>query len=213
MLAIYEGVVPVLGVLVALLVVLGMLGPFAGGSMSLSVWFTWHPILMSLAFPCLMVSGKWVYVAEGYGETSERRSAHRVIMVLAWASTVVGYFAIFVAHLPKRQFFGYDFIAHEWKPSMRVVHVFVGYLAVLLVLVQAPMGLAKFERLREYAEKIFTFHGSLGNFIIASGVFNVCNVCVWWGWPMWLKLSIGGVSLLAAILAFTPRSDFQKNNM
>ena len=45
-------------------VIVGMVGPVKGGGGSLSSTFTWHPILMSIGFPCLMMMGRWAYVTD-----------------------------------------------------------------------------------------------------------------------------------------------------
>merc|ERR1719240_232470 len=182
-----------------------MIAPIAGGSMPLGIWFTWHQILMTLAFPCLMVIGKWVYVADGLGEKRDRRSVHRILMMAAWACTLVGYLAVLMDHLPERQFFGYDFALHAWKSPGVLVHTYIGYVAVLLVLFQAPMGLVKMDFLRS-GVKIFTFHGRLGNMIIPLGALNIVVACCWWGWPTWMAMALGVSSSAAVVLVLYPRN-------
>ncbi|CAK9042799.1 unnamed protein product [Durusdinium trenchii] len=86
-------------------VTVGMVGPVTGGGKSLSSAFTWHPILMSVAFPCLMMLGRWAYVSDEIGDKEQQRSLHRIFMMLASLIAVGGYVAIFMAHLPLHTFF------------------------------------------------------------------------------------------------------------
>ena len=69
--------------------------------MSLSSSFTWHPILMTLAFSCCMVLGRWAYVTESIGEKPKQRPVHRAFMILASLLAIGGYIAVFLAHAPR----------------------------------------------------------------------------------------------------------------
>ncbi|CAJ1384710.1 unnamed protein product, partial [Effrenium voratum] len=94
-------------------VIVGMLGPVQGGGMKLDTAFTWHPILMSIAFSCFMVLGRWAYVTDSLGDKAKQRPVHRALMVLAALFAIGGYVAIFLAHRKIPSFFGYNFKTHK----------------------------------------------------------------------------------------------------
>ena len=115
------------------------------GKAKLNSSFTWHPILMSLAFSCCMVLGRWAYVTDSLGDKTKQRPIHRGLMILAALFAIGGYVAIFLAHLKVQKFFGYDFKHHAWAVPGRVIHDLLGYGILLLTLAQAGMGfLAEF---------------------------------------------------------------------
>ena len=94
------------------------------------VEYSWHPILMTVAFPGLMTLGRWSYKTEpSWGmEKSTQRTVHGLFMGLATIVALVGYLCIFMAHLPKKQFFGYNFADGKWEPeTKRVVHSILGW--------------------------------------------------------------------------------------
>eukprot|EP00439_Symbiodinium_sp_Y106_P055727 s1156_g7.t1 len=182
----------------------GMLGPGPGGSATLSTSFTWHPILMSCAFPCLMVLGRWAYVTESLGDKQEQRSAHRGVMMLSTLVAIGGYTAIFMAHVKTPSFFGYNFAKHTWAVPSRIVHDFLGYSVLLLMLFQAAVGLMKYWRLQA-GQKSFPFHGSLGKLIILLGSGNILTACIFWSWGLAFKVLLAGLALAAAFCgAFWP---------
>mmetsp|Transcript_23208 Transcript_23208/g.43625 ORF Transcript_23208/g.43625 Transcript_23208/m.43625 type:complete len:216 (-) Transcript_23208:62-709(-) len=169
----------------------------AGGK-TLTETFTWHPILMSLAFPCLMVLGRWAYVSESVGEKPQQRSVHRSFMMLSATAGVAGYVMIFLSHVKTPSFFGYNFATHTWAVPSRIVHDFLGYSVLLLMLAQAVMGLMKLAKLQT-GERSFTFHGQLGKAIIVLGASNIVVACVFWSWTPTTKIVIGGLALAAAL--------------
>ena len=72
-------------------IVFGTTWSFSG--MALSSTFTWHPILMSIGFPCLMMLGRWAYVSDEIGDKETQRSVHRGLMMLATLIAIAGYVA------------------------------------------------------------------------------------------------------------------------
>lgn len=110
------------------------------GKAKLNSSFTWHPILMSLAFSCCMVLGRWAYVTDSLGDKVKQRPVHRGLMILAALFAIGGYVAIFLAHLKVHKFYGYDFKHHAWAVPGRVIHDLLGYGILLLTLAQAGMG-------------------------------------------------------------------------
>jgi len=196
----------IIALLVALLapvaVFVGMFAsPNLGSGMPMKNWFAWHPVLMTLAFPCLMTLGRWSYISESLPDKDSKRSAHRYFMIFGSSAAVLGYSCIFMAHLEKRSFFGYDFKSHAWASPSRVAHDIVGYLTLLLILAQSPMGLAKLKLLRSTGERIFTFHGTLGKVIMILATANILIACSFWGWHIGMKIAVGGLSVAAMLLA------------
>lgn len=63
-------------------------------------------------------------------------------MMLASLTAIGGYVAIFMAHLPLKSFFGYNFSTHKWAVPSRVAHDILGYSILILTLTQATMGLS-----------------------------------------------------------------------
>ena len=181
-----------------LAVTYGMLGPLAGGGGTLSTSFAWHPILMSIAFPCLMVLGRWAYVTESLGDKQEQRSAHRGLMMLSSTVGILAYVAIFMAHVKTPSFFGYNFSTHTWAVPSRIIHDFLGYTVLLMMIFQAVVGLMKFWKLQA-GEKSFQFHGSLGKVIMILGAGNIVTACIFWGWSPAYKVLVAGLSLAAAL--------------
>lgn len=168
----------------------GMWAPVTGGSMPIKEWFSWHPVLMSLAFPCLMVLGRWTYVADttlwGSDKTT-RRILHKAIMGTAAGVALIGYLCIFMSHLPKGQFLGYDFQEGAWKEWRRVAHVWSGYATLILVIGQSCMGVLKIRAL-DGGNRILTFHGMLGKFIIVLATVTLAAAISFWGWSPGFKI-------------------------
>lgn len=199
--------VPALAVAFPALVTVVLLdGDFQGHS-SPRVWFAWHPILMSIAFPCLMVLGRWSYVAGaadwGVESKGAQRILHGIFMSTATVVMLAGYLCIVFAHYPNKQYFGYNFTTGEWTEWKRVVHVYSGYAAILLAVQQALVGSLKFLKLQE-GTKAFTFHGKLGKLNILLGGFALM-VAVWfWGWSdLMKKILLIVLGLVMAFIALT----------
>lgn len=185
-------------------VTVGMVGPVTGGGKSLSSAFTWHPILMSVAFPCLMMLGRWAYVSDEIGDKEQQRSLHRIFMMLASLIAVGGYVAIFMAHLPLHTFFGYNFSTHKWAVPTRVAHDILGYGILILTLAQSSMGLCKLASLRE-GRGIFKFHGTLGKAIMVLSSVNIVLACVFWSWSTGYKILVALLTVtVSGFAAFSP---------
>merc|ERR1711865_856149 len=122
------------------------------GSIPMSSWFGWHPVLMTLAFPCLMTWGRWSYALDAsWGlDKPMRRFAHRILMCSAALVMLFGYLAIFMAHSTggNKMYFGYDFKSHQWHEWKRVAHSWIGYGVIFLVVAQAMMGTKKLQVLQ-----------------------------------------------------------------
>lgn len=201
--------VPVLIVAFPILVIIGMFSDVQGHS-SPSVWFGWHPVLMSIAFPCLMVLGRWSYVAGpewGIEAKQSQRVLHAIFMGSAMIVMLAGYSCIIVAHYPNSQFFGFNFNTLEWSQWKRVIHVYTGYAAILCALQQAAVGALKFTTLQTTGIRSYTFHGQLGKLNIFLAGFSIAMAIWFWGWNRGMKklmLVVLGVIMAAVKLTPTP---------
>merc|ERR1719330_132440 len=157
--------------------------------------------------------GRFVYCSYIIKGTWDKRRVHAMLMGLAVLGAVLGYVCVFMAHLPMQQFFGYDFKNHEWKPFLRISHVYIGYSSVLLSLAQAGMGIAKVRSLAEGEDrKIFTSHGNIGKALILLGGANVIIATVFWGWSLMTTSII--IALSGPVLVFgvaLPRAAVDNN--
>eukprot|EP00747_Dinoflagellata_sp_TGD_P192124 gnl/TRDRNA2_/TRDRNA2_56516_c0_seq1.p1 gnl/TRDRNA2_/TRDRNA2_56516_c0~~gnl/TRDRNA2_/TRDRNA2_56516_c0_seq1.p1 ORF type:complete len:232 (+),score=20.90 gnl/TRDRNA2_/TRDRNA2_56516_c0_seq1:105-800(+) len=180
-----------------------MYGMFAVSGLPTKVWFGWHPVLMSVAFSCLMFYGRWAYVGELWGPSKAvRRVIHLATMVLASVAMIMGYVAIFKAHWPKGQFFGYNFQQGKWETDItRIAHGWIGYGIICLVVAQAAMGSLKLNRLQATGERTLTFHGSLGKMIMLAAGLNILLAVWFWGWTTSLK-SVVAIPVLATTAVF-----------
>lgn len=155
----------------------------------MNTWFGWHPVLMIISYPCLMVLGRYAYAVEpSFGlETKEsRRMMHLVLMVLATAAALGGYVAIYKAHVPMKKFGGYHFDTKTWDDWEWLLHVWLGYSIILLSVLQAIMGALKAYRLLD-ERKSFAFHGNLGKVIIVGGCLNAAIGTHHWSWGPHIK--------------------------
>mmetsp|Transcript_62107 Transcript_62107/g.115209 ORF Transcript_62107/g.115209 Transcript_62107/m.115209 type:complete len:244 (+) Transcript_62107:146-877(+) len=183
-----------------LLVALGMFGNVEGGNMDSAVWFPWHPVLMALSYPCCMGLGRLAYIARLDLSINVRRAWHGSCMALGVLAALLGYYAIFKAHWPKSQFFGYDFATHEWKPMSRIVHSLLGYVIIIASVIQGMAGPMKIRAIRA-GQRVFTWHGTLGKRIIVAAMVNLLLAVYFWGWSMRMKLPLGLVLLGSGLLA------------
>lgn len=199
---------PVLNLCVALvalgsvvLTAIAMFAPVAGGGMDPKVWFGWHPVLMTLAFPCLMTLGRWSYLTNDDRPLTSQRALHGILMGLASLAMLLGYLAIFQAHLPQSKFFGYDFKAGAWSPDYkRIVHVYLGYALIFAVLAQALMGARKLQILGT-GQRVLTFHGNLGKGIVLLGLVNILIAIRFWAWSPVMKASLYALTIAAGVFA------------
>lgn len=203
-------------VAVVALVAVGMFGEVTGGGLPRHIAFPWHPVLMSLAFPCLMVLGRLSYLSNpDYGPKAPecRRSLHGLIMVCAVLAALAGYRCIFIAHLPAKNFFGYDFKKGEWAEYRRVIHGWLGYLLLALMLAQAIFGARKWQVLKTKGQRTLTFHGTLGKVILLLGAVEVLVATSFWGWSLKMKAFIYVLTTyLGLFSAFWPKPTLEQQD-
>jgi len=195
---------------IVVLVAAGMFSKMTGGGMSMTAWFGWHPVLMMLAFPCLMTAGRWSYACDdswGFEGKTSRRLLHGSLMGASSAVAMLGYLCIFMAHLAKHTFFGYDFATHKWSDqTWRIFHSIFGYIVLLAMLLQASVGVMKKLNL-DNGVRTMTFHGTLGRVVMVGGSLNAAVAAVNWGWTgfvSFLVVLLLGVSLVFAVAFPTP---------
>lgn len=162
-------------------------------------YFPWHPFLMTCAFPCLMTIGRYSNATESLVEKSSRRSMHRLFMILGSLTACCGYYCIYKAHLPKKQFFGYDFIHKQWSTRARVAHDWCGYITIALLLMQVPLGIIKLEYAKT-GSKVLRIHGLLGNLILSTGATAILTAIYFWTWTDSFKLTFALALLLTLIV-------------
>ena len=100
----------------------------------LSNIFTWHPVLLSLAFLMCMNEGLLVYFKGKLdGEAREvSRYWHGRYMLMAALLSFGGYLAIYISHV--KQNHSQFAVGH---PLINQVHVILGYFILVLVLLQS----------------------------------------------------------------------------
>eukprot|EP00927_Polykrikos_kofoidii_P062161 TRINITY_DN56981_c0_g1_i1.p1 TRINITY_DN56981_c0_g1~~TRINITY_DN56981_c0_g1_i1.p1 ORF type:complete len:337 (-),score=37.97 TRINITY_DN56981_c0_g1_i1:49-1059(-) len=178
----------------------GIWGDMEGGHVPLGVWFGWHPVLMTTSFLFLMVLGRYSYVA-GASQPPKRvvRGLHGPMMISAVVVMLMGYAAIVAAHFPDRKFFGYDFKKGTWGQDwLRILHVYLGYAAIILALAQATMGAMKHRGVQR-GERLFTFHGTMGKLVIANGGITVLTACSFWKWGILQKSVVVLLTIIALV--------------
>lgn len=152
--------------------------------------FTWHPILMTFGFAVCMNEGMIMYY---YGDIQhisrhDSRKKHGVLQVLALLSIIGGYVAIFVAHQGKSQF-------GAGAPTIKQVHVWLGYILIILTLFQAIVGLNKYVKKSTSGKSIAKWHGYLGLVIYLLGQTNIFIAALFWGTASWSKPMALGCTL------------------
>ena len=120
----------------------------------LSNIFTWHPVLLSLAFLMCMNEGLLVYFKGKLdGEAREvSRYWHGRYMLMAALLSFGGYLAIYISHV--KQNHSQFAVGH---PLINQVHVILGYFILVLVLLQSCVGAAKY-----FGSLKAKWHGKLG---------------------------------------------------
>jgi len=199
--------VAVVSIGVALLVAAGMFSNMEGGGKPLAGWFGWHPVLMTAAFPCLMTMGRWSYLSDdswGLEGKASRRVLHGSLMGAASVTAIVGYVCIFMAHIMKHSFFGYNFETHKWSPEYwRIFHSIFGYIVLLAMLAQASMGVLKAYNLT-LGMRTLTFHGALGKVVIFGGALNACVAALNWGWNGIMRFMVVLLLIVSLLFAVGP---------
>eukprot|EP00929_Paragymnodinium_shiwhaense_P066016 TRINITY_DN33078_c0_g1_i1.p1 TRINITY_DN33078_c0_g1~~TRINITY_DN33078_c0_g1_i1.p1 ORF type:complete len:240 (+),score=35.60 TRINITY_DN33078_c0_g1_i1:71-790(+) len=197
-----DGIVIVAGVAGAVTVSAGMLMPgLKGGGLSPGIAFPWHAVCMSISYLCLLTIGRWSYTADlrVFGDKPTRRNFHRYCMVAATGFATLGYLAIFMAHLPGKKFFGYDFKAGAWNlDKTRIAHSLLGYFVLGLMLFQVVATNIR----------IFPFHRYLGKAIAVAAGVNFALATYFWPWSMSFKAVVYGLTALCcSIVVLWPRAD------
>lgn len=113
-----------------------------------------------------------------------------MLMICATIFIACGYLCIFMAHSPMSQLFGYDFKTEEWKPWKRIVHVYMGYASLALVIFQVCIGATKYRWLQMGYYK-FRFHGDVGKITYVMGIGTMCaGVVIMTAWSTMARLLI-----------------------
>mmetsp|Transcript_5990 Transcript_5990/g.13901 ORF Transcript_5990/g.13901 Transcript_5990/m.13901 type:complete len:225 (+) Transcript_5990:219-893(+) len=179
-------------------------GNVQGGSQPLNGWFGWHPVLMTLAFGCLMPLGSIMQKVDRQlthlDSKEDRRNAHRAFMSLAVFFMLLGYLCIFQAHRPVHKYLGYDFVKHEWAPWQRLVHIYCGYAAMTLALYQAVTGMLKIRNLSLHGTGSYKNHGKIGEFVLTLGLVAILMAISFWMWSTTLKLLIALLAILSVFI-------------
>jgi len=167
---------------------------FVGAGMPINSVFAWHTVLMTLGFAFFMSLGRRAYHAdlpEAMDSSKQgRRKLHICFMVTAFLCVVLGYAGIFTAHLPGKQFFGYDFTKEEWKPLARILHVYLGYAAIAMVLFQVIIGALKIKALQDGLAR-YGIHGKVGPYAHQLGLMAICAGAYIMPWDPRLRIAAG----------------------
>mmetsp|Transcript_125138 Transcript_125138/g.359348 ORF Transcript_125138/g.359348 Transcript_125138/m.359348 type:complete len:226 (-) Transcript_125138:106-783(-) len=199
----FEGVVPASCALLVVLVAFGIFGGIEGGGSPTTGWFGWHPVLMTLACPCLMPIGRLAYLAPpswpGLSTPEGRRTVHGAIMSFSLTAMLLGYFCIFKAHLAQHKFFGYDFHRGAWAEWARVAHAWLGYVVISLSFFQAVVGIAKLNS-HKLGERRFRFHGQVGKATMFAGAAVMLLAVKFWAWSMSIKIAVVALVVSAVFI-------------
>lgn len=162
--------------------------------------FTWHPILMTFGFSVCMNEGLIAYY---FGDLSKEprhdsRIRHGWLQLLSLSFILAGYVAIFIAHIGKSQI-------GEGAPTIKQIHVWLGYIVIALTIFQAIVGINKYLIKRKRGESIAKWHGYLGLFIYLSGQTNIVIASSFWGTKSWNKTLAIVFILSSVVLLMTVR--------
>ena len=124
--------------------------------------FSWHPVLMTLAFIVFMPQGMNHYFAGTLLEVDRAasRKKHAMYQIIAVLLAIGGWIAIFVAHSGKSH-------TGSGATTVKQIHVWLGYLVLLGVVFQAFIGMMKLRK------KFAKWHGKIGPAIWFLGALNV----------------------------------------
>lgn len=181
--------------------------------------FTYHPFFMGLGFTLMMTMGFWMFNYEdlpgGWADTrAARRRLHATFQLAGVALVAVGYFAIVRAHLDTgaRLFAVSDHPVvgfHTGPMWARTAHVFAGYLALVLLVIQVSLGMWKYFAVAiddGMSRRGFSPHELVGNTVYVCGLANVLvGVWLWEGWSLALRCLIS--LTMATSVVFGPRWD------
>jgi len=161
-----------------------------------ALMFPWHPVMMTLAFPCLMTLGRWSYHIDpswGADAKSTQRKMHAFCMGTATLAALAGYLAIV--------------LAHEYHPAsfpdhivMKKIHYAIGRTVLLSMILQMGVGITKAMNLID-GEKSMTFHGFLGKITLGGGLVQMLHGYLFWaGFAATTKAVL--IPLLASVAYF-----------
>ena len=158
----------------------------------LSNIFCWHPILLSMAFLLYMNEGLLVYFNNNNKtDRAVSRYWHGRYMLLATLFSIGGYIAIYISHA--RQNHSQFGIGHAF---INALHVWIGYLVLLLMLLQSFVGMSKY-----FGFAKAKWHGKLGVYIYFGGILNICIAAIFWNSESWRGIVRFIVILTALSLA------------
>eukprot|EP00943_MAST-04B_sp_MAST-4B-sp1_P005629 g5629.t1 len=168
--------------------------------------FTWHPILMTFGFAVCMNEGLIAYY---FGDLSKEprhdsRTRHGWLQLLSLTSILAGYVAIFIAHIGKSQI-------GEGAPTIKQIHVWLGYTVIALSIFQAIVGINKYITKRKTGESIAKWHGYLGLFIYLSGQTNIVIASAFWGTNSWNKTLAIVFIVTSVVILMTVRHASKKS--
>ena len=146
--------------------------------------FTWHPVLMTLAFIVFMPQGMNHYWAGTLLEVDRAasRKKHAMYQIIAVLLAIGGWVAIFVAHSGASH-------TGSGASTVKQIHVWLGYLVLLGVVFQGFIGMMKLRK------KFAKWHGVVGPAIWFLGAVNVfLGACFWAG-----KSYVGPVQIVTVI--------------
>eukprot|EP00746_Dinoflagellata_sp_MGD_P123627 gnl/MRDRNA2_/MRDRNA2_58253_c0_seq1.p1 gnl/MRDRNA2_/MRDRNA2_58253_c0~~gnl/MRDRNA2_/MRDRNA2_58253_c0_seq1.p1 ORF type:complete len:220 (+),score=17.28 gnl/MRDRNA2_/MRDRNA2_58253_c0_seq1:100-759(+) len=215
----YDVLIAGLGITATVAIIVLVFVPVIGVGIPLFVWFPWHTVLMTTGFLLFMSLGRRIYVVElpeGMDRSKRRRRIlHSCLMTAASICICIGYIGIYMPHLPKMRFFGYDFKKHEWAPFANILHVYLGYAAISLVLFQCSVGPLKMMALSGGVQK-YKFHGLIGHITHHVGIAAVLSALYMMkGWSVPLRLVVAccaiGIPLATCAAPSTPNA-VNKNN-
>ena len=104
----------------------------------------------------------------------DTRKKHGVLQLLSILSIIAGYIAIFIAHEGKSQF-------GAGAPTIKQVHVWLGYVVILLTIFQVIVGINKYITKTKTGESIMKWHGYLGLVVYLLGQTNIVIASSFWG--------------------------------
>jgi len=137
-----------------------------------------------------MIPGQWVYAADPSWDIDKpsRRLYHRSFMVVGMLAMLAGYICIVVDNVGQGMFLGYNFKARHWQNAKYLAHCWIGTCTVVLVLVQALIGMLKLQTLQTTGSRSHTYHGWLGKAILTLATVNIVLGCWFIGWSLSMKI-------------------------
>lgn len=177
-----------------------------------SVLFSWHPVLMTVAFPCLMMSGQWMYAVDpSWGlDKPSKRLYHRGFMLVGMVAMVAAYICILKDNLEGHVFLGYSFKDKRWQSAKSLAHAWIGTIVVVLVLVQSLAGMQKLQQLQTTGERTHTYHGKLGKVIMTLAIVNIILGIFFIGWTLGMKMYAALTIISGGLALWCPKPEEPK---